>query len=109
MKLRVTEWSQIDKLLERTEKAGIQHNETALVVLRRVEVLPGGEVRFCNLGPIYVQQVLKPGDSDPLPLTAVINGKVPNPGFYNLTAEVTPNSRFQIKVREAFRLSRAVV
>src|SRR3989344_7909461 len=108
MKLRVTEWSQVEKLLERTEQAGIRHNETALVVLRSVEVLSEGEVRFCNLGYIYVQKVLKPGDSAPLPLTAVIKGKVPAPGFYHLTAVVTPNSRFQIKVREAVRLSRAV-
>lgn len=72
MEARVTARSQTFRLVERMQEAEVLHGQEVRADLTNVRVLAFAEsnqaqVRFCEMGPIRVREILTAGDDRPLP------------------------------------------
>jgi hypothetical protein len=72
MEARVTSQSQSFRLVEKMEQASIHHGQEIRADLPNVRVLAlagseAGQLLFCNMGPIRVEEILNRGDDRPLP------------------------------------------
>jgi hypothetical protein len=90
MEARVTSQSQSFRLVEKMEQASIHHGQEIRADLPNVRVLAlagseAGQLLFCNMGPIRVEEILNRGDDRPLPTDVTIEGlQVSGSGTYDL-------------------------
>jgi hypothetical protein len=118
MEARVTSYSQTERLRERMERASIRHGQEIRADLPGIRVAASprnwfvskakhkGEIFFCTMGPLEVREVVSPGDEQPLPTTAVVEGlAVPTSGTYDLlNALVQSNGDLRVIVDRATRV-----
>ena len=79
MEARVTAQSQSFRLVERMAEAKVQHGQEVRADLVGVRVLAfadgsPAQIRFCEMGPIRVREILAAGDDRPLPADVVVHG-----------------------------------
>ena len=112
MEPRVMAHSQSHRLRERMVEANIQHGQEVRADLRGIRVTADadgwripreaqrGIVFFCTMGAIKVREVIAPGDEQPLPVEATVEGlNVPQPGTYDiLNALIHSNGCLQLRV-----------
>jgi hypothetical protein len=101
MEARVTDRSQGYRLEQRAREAKVRHGEEVRADIPNIRVAParafsgrfgwplradaGGEIFFCEIGPLRIREVVVPGDDEPLPSSVVVEGLgVPAPGRYDL-------------------------
>lgn len=118
MESRVMAHSQSHRLRERMVEANIQHGQEVRADLPGIRVTAEfegwrrqadpqrGVVFFCTMGAITVREVIAPGDGQPLPCEAVVDGLVvPQPGTYDiLNALIHSNGALQLRVDSATRI-----
>ena len=111
MEARVTSQSQSFRLNERMEQANIRHGQEIRADLPNIRVLAlaggdEGQVLFCNMGPIRVNEVLNQGDDRPLPTDVTVEGlRVSCSGMYDiLNAVVSSNGNLRLVVDERSRV-----
>lgn len=107
MEARVTAQSQIFRLVERMQEAKVLHGQEVRADLTNVRVLAFAEnteaqVRFCEMGPIRVQEILTAGDDRPLPAEVSVDGlDVRASGVFDiLNARLSSNGAIRIVVDE---------
>ena len=122
MEVRVTGYSQVERLRERIEQAEVRHGQELRADLPGIRVIAmardwftagakrKGEVLFCTMGPIRVREVTSPGDELPLPTKVVVEGLVvPGEGTYDvLDALVQSNGDLRLIMDDATRVVPAV-
>jgi hypothetical protein len=101
MEAHVTDRSQGYRLEQRAREAKVRHGEEVRADIPNVRVAPahafsgrfgwprraetGGEIFFCEIGPLHIREIVVEGDDAPLPSTVVVEGLgVPAPGRYDL-------------------------
>ena len=107
MEAHVTAQSQSFRLVERMQEAKIRHGQEVRADLTSVRVLSfvegnQAQVRFCEMGPISVKEILVSGEDRPLPTEVVVEGlKVLESGMYDLlNARVSSNGVIRLVVDE---------
>ena len=115
MEARVTSQSQPFRLMERMEEAKIFHGQEVRADLPNVRVtaLAGGrdgQAFFCNMGPIWVREILNRGDDRPLSANITLEGlDVPISGTYDIfNALVSSNGDIRLVVDDKTRVVPAV-
>jgi len=65
-----------------------------------------GIVFFCTMGAIKIREVIAPGDGDPLPTEAAVEGLVvPYSGTYDIfNALIHSNGKLQLRIDSATRI-----
>ena len=107
MEAHVTAQSQSFRLVERMQEAKVRHGEEVRADLANVRVLSfagsnQAQVRFCEMGPISVREILIPGDDRPLPTEVAVEGlTVLESGLYDLlNARVSSNGVIRLVADE---------
>jgi hypothetical protein len=107
MEAHVTAQSQSFRLIERMQEAKVRHGQEVRADLTNVRVLSFAEgnqaqVRFREMGPISVREILVSGDDRPLPTEVAVEGlKVLESGMYDLlNARVSSNGVIRLVVDE---------
>jgi hypothetical protein len=105
MEAHVTAQSQSFRLVERMADAKVHHGQEVRADLVGVRVLSfadgsPAQVRFCEMGPIRVLQILAAGDDRPLPADVVVDGlNVGTAGMYDvLNARLSSNGVIRLIV-----------
>ena len=105
MEARVTAQSQSFRLVERMQEANVRHGQEVRADLVNVRVLSFAEsgqaqVRFCEMGPIRVREVLGAGDEIPLPSEVFVEGLDVHAGgmFEILNARLSSNGAIRLVV-----------
>ena len=118
MEPRVMAHSQSHRLRERMVEANIRHGQEVRADLPGIRVTADadgwrtqaeqqrGIIFFCTMGAITILEVIAPGDEQPLPIEAVVEGlQVPEPGTYDiLNALIHSNGALQLRVDSATRI-----
>ena len=118
MEPRVMAHSQSHRLRERMVEASIRHGQEVRADLPGIRITADadgwrsppaqqrGIVFFCTMGAIKIREVVAPGDGDPLPTDAVVEGLVvPYSGTYDiLNALIHSNGKLQLKIDSATRI-----
>lgn len=107
MEARVTAQSQTFRLVERMQEAKVLHGQEVRADLTNVRVLAFAEsnqaqVRFCEMGPIRVREILTAGDDRPLPAEVSVAGlDVRTSGMFDiLNARLSSNGAIRVAVDE---------
>jgi hypothetical protein len=107
MEARVTVQSQSFRLVERMAEANVHHGQEVRADLVGVRVLAFADgsqvqVRFCEMGPIRIREVIASGDDRPLPADVVVEGlNVGAAGMYDvLNARLSSNGVIRLVVDE---------
>ena len=90
MEAHVTDRSQGYRLEQRAREAKVRHGEEVRADIPNVRVAPahafsgrfgwprradsGGEIFFCEIGPLHIREIVVEGDDAPLPSTVVVEG-----------------------------------
>lgn len=102
MQAHVTAASQSLKLRGHMEEANIRHGQAVRADIPNVRVVAatgrGGDIFFCNMGPIRVKEVLASGDHGALPTSVVLDGvDFPAAGEFDITdALISANGDIRI-------------
>jgi hypothetical protein len=118
MEPRVMAHSQSHRLRERMVEAAISHGQEVRADLPGIRITADvdgwrttaeqqrGIVFFCTMGAITVREVIAPGDSQPLPTEAIVEGLVVSqPGTYDiLNALIHSNGKLELRVDSATRI-----
>jgi hypothetical protein len=125
MEAHVTDRSQGYRLEQRAREAKVRHGEEVRADIPNVRVAPahafsgrfgwprradsGGEIFFCEIGPLHIREIVVEGDDAPLPSTVVVEGLgVPAPGRYDLvTVLVRTNGDLRLIIDAKTRLEPA--
>ena len=107
MEARVTAQSQSFRLVERMSEAQVHHGQEVRADLVGVRVLAfadgsPAQLRFCEMGPIRIREILAAGDERPLPSEVVVHGlDVGAAGMYDvLNARLSSNGVIRLIVDE---------
>lgn len=107
MEARVTAQSQTFRLVERMQEAKVHHGQEVRADLTNVRVLAfvdtnQAQVRFCEIGPIHVREVVTGGDERPLPPEVYVEGfDVRASGMFDiLNARLSSNGAIRLVVDE---------
>src|ERR1700694_5933906 len=101
MEAHVTDRSQGYRLQQRAREAKVRHGEEVRADIPNIRVAPthafsgrfgwprraesGGEIFFCEIGPLHIREIVVEGDDAPLPSTVGVEGLGgPAPGRYQL-------------------------
>lgn len=115
MEARVTAQSQTFRLVERMQEARVLHGQEVRADLTNVRVLAFAEsgqaqVRFCEMGPIRVREILTAGDDRPLPAEVSVAGlDVRASGMFDiLNARLSSNGAIRVAVDEQTSIHEAL-
>jgi hypothetical protein len=117
MEARVTAQSQTFRLVERMQEAKVLHGQEVRADLTNVRILAFAEsnaeaqVRFCEMGPIRVREILTTGDDRPLPAEVSVDGlDVRASGMFDiLNARLSSNGAIRVVVDEQASIHEALV
>lgn len=118
MEPRVMAHSQSHRLRERMVEANLRHGQEVRADLTGIRITAdadgwrtsaeakGGIIFFCTMGAIKIREVIAPGDEQPLPVEAIVEGlTVPQPGTYDiLNALIHSNGALQLRVDSATQI-----
>jgi len=107
MEPRVTAQSQSFRLVERMAEAKVHHGQEVRADLLGVRVFAfadgsQAQVRFCEMGPIRIREILTAGDDRPLPADVMVEGlNVGSAGMYDLlNARLSSNGVIRLVIDE---------
>jgi len=115
MEARVAAQSQSFRLVERMQEAKVHHGQEVRADLPNIRVLAvadldQAQIRFCEMGPIRLREILTPGDEHPLPAEVSVEGlRVQAPGVYDiLNARVSSNGVIRLTVDDQSTIQEVV-